>query len=59
MATKKVCDRCGAEINPISSTAYAQLRSYVRELLQEKELCVSCSFELRNWLDSKDGDKDG
>lgn len=27
MATKKVCDRCGAEINPPNSVTYAGMQS--------------------------------
>ena len=26
MATKRVCDRCGAEINPFNSVTYAGMR---------------------------------
>ena len=55
MATVKICDRCGAEINPKSSLTFAVLKSHVGELLQEKELCVSCAFKLREWL-VKDGE---
>ena len=55
MATVKICDRCGAEINPKSSLTYVHMLDSTLERLQEKELCVSCAFKLREWL-VKDGE---
>lgn len=54
--TKKICDRCGAEINPAKSASYVCLSdSYIAtafRFIEEKptELCVSCAFQLRRWL---------
>lgn len=51
MATKKVCDRCGAEINPLRSVTYAMLRRSQYDIPDEEyELCVSCAHKLREWL---------
>ena len=32
MATKRICDRCGAEINPMSSVTYVRIESFSRLL---------------------------
>ena len=48
MATKRICDRCGAEINPPSSVTYAGIRKNIND--NEYELCVSCANKLREWL---------
>ena len=32
MATKLICDRCGAEINPMSSVTYVRIESFFRLL---------------------------
>jgi hypothetical protein len=48
MATKKICDRCGAEINPIDSGK--RIAIYALESFEKQgvtELCVSCVFHLR------------
>lgn len=52
MATKRVCDRCGAEINPISSATYCELTKerHDIEIGDIFELCVSCNMNLREWL---------
>ena len=52
MAIKRVCDRCGAEINPQSSAVYASIR-YAGEGtagVEGTELCVSCGRQIREWL---------
>lgn len=58
MATKKICDRCGAEINPLSSGKKLILTgvhglsiSRFGEEDSNADLCVSCAFHLRKWLD--------
>ena len=51
MATKRVCDRCGAEINPCNSVTYAGMRRVkVNANAEEYELCVSCAYKLRKWF---------
>ena len=61
MATKLICDRCGAEINPKSSVTYAGMRKRKNDIndndviaavvaAHDYELCVSCAHELREWL---------
>lgn len=57
MATKRVCDRCGAEINPCSYVTYAGMRrikAYANT--EEYELCVSCAYKLRKWFNGKEND---
>ena len=52
MAIKRICDRCGAEINPQSSATYVRIRN-AREsaaVVDEGELCVSCGMQIREWL---------
>lgn len=51
MATKLICDRCGAEINPKSSVTYAGMRTCKNGINDhDYELCVSCAHELREWF---------
>ena len=50
MATKRVCDRCGAEINPTSSATYVNVRSAFYEETPDIELCCSCAMQIREWL---------
>lgn len=53
MATKKICDRCGAEINPKESMVKLEVRDYRGQPLTDRvvtELCVACAFHLRTWL---------
>lgn len=51
MATKRVCDRCGAEINPYNSVTYAGMRQIKNDINDnDYELCVSCAHELRKWF---------
>ena len=51
MATKLICDRCGAEISPKSSVAYAGMRNCKNDINDnDYELCVSCAHELREWF---------
>lgn len=55
MATKKICDRCGAEINPRESLTNLELWDCLsRAVLVGKELCVSCSFHLKKWLNNEE-----
>lgn len=51
MATAKICDRCGAVINPPNSGLFITLgpRRHGEEG-EEKDLCVSCAFELKKFL---------
>ena len=51
MATKRVCDRCGAEINPTSSATYVNVRSAFHEESPDIELCCSCAMQLRKWME--------
>ena len=54
MATKTVCDRCGAEINPISSAVYCTVSKYRHdEHATPTELCCSCGLWLRRYLDGE------
>lgn len=51
MATKKVCDRCGAEINPFNSVTYVSMRRVKNDINDnDYELCVSCAYKLRKWF---------
>ena len=59
MATKKICDRCGAEINPRESLVNLELTDYRGNFKSKLELCVSCSFRLGKWLEQKDGAENG
>lgn len=56
MATKLICDRCGAEINPNSSVTYAGMRRLKMEISDDYELCVSCAHKLRAWLSGEEND---
>lgn len=59
MATKRICDRCGAEINPYNSVTYAEMRRVKGDINdKDYELCVSCAHKLRIWFNGED-DKDG
>ena len=60
MATKRVCDRCGAEINPFNSVTYAGMRRVKNDINDnDYELCVSCAHELRKWFNGEEKDNDG
>lgn len=50
MATKRTCDRCGSEINPIYSVTYTGLWTPQDTGRKPIELCCSCAFHLRKWL---------
>ena len=50
METIKICDRCGAEIDPASSVTEVYAGNIEA---QKKELCISCAFALREWLSFK------
>ena len=54
MATKKICDRCGAEINPTDSVTYAGMSRFRHEGTLTHELCCSCAYHLGRWLDGKE-----
>lgn len=57
MATKRVCDRCGAEINPFNSVIYVGMRRVKYEINgDDYELCVSCAHELRKWFAGQEDD---
>lgn len=57
VATKRVCDRCGAEINPFNSVTYAGMRRVKNEINDnDYELCVSCAHELRKWFNGEEND---
>lgn len=57
MATKRECDRCGAEINPPNSVTYAGIRRIKNDISDtDYELCVSCANKLRKWLNGEEDD---
>lgn len=57
---KRICDRCGAEINPASSATYVNVRGAYRDPTGEIELCCSCGMRIREWLKPiEEGKKDG
>ena len=60
MATKLICDRCGAEINPKSSVTCVgvwKCGSGIND--NDYELCVSCAHKLREWFKGKKEGNDG
>lgn len=60
MATKLICDRCGAEINPKSSATYAGMRKRKNDINDnDYELCVSCAHELQEWFHGGKEGNDG
>lgn len=59
MATKLICDRCGAEINPKSSVTYIGIRRLKMEIYDnDYELCVSCAHALREWFNGEGNDNE-
>lgn len=57
MATKIVCDRCGAEINPPNSVTYVGTRRIKNGVnTEDYELCVSCAYKLRKWFNGEEND---
>lgn len=57
MATKRVCDRCGAEINTPNSVTYAGIRRVKNDINDiDYELCVSCANKLRKWFKGEEDD---
>ena len=57
MATKRVCDRCGAEINPPYSVTYVGMRQVKNDINgNDYELCVSCAYKLRKWFAGEEND---
>lgn len=57
MATKRVCDRCGAEIKPFNSVTYVGIRLVKYDITgDDYELCVSCAHELRKWFTGEEND---
>ena len=57
MATKRVCDRCGAEISPFNSVTYAGMRRVKNDINDnDYEMCVSCAHELREWFTGEEDD---
>ena len=59
VATKRVCDRCGAEINPFNSVTYAGMRRVKNDINEnDYELCVSCAHELRKWFNGEEDDNE-
>lgn len=56
---KRICDRCGAEINPTSSATYVNVRSAFLEGSPDIELCCSCAMQIKKWLKpNEEGKKD-
>lgn len=57
MATKRVCDRCGAEISPFNSVTYAGMRRIKNDINDnDYELCASCAHKLRKWFNGEEKD---
>ena len=57
VATKIICDRCGAEISPKSYVTYAGMRLLKTGANDnDYELCVSCAHKLSAWLSGKEND---
>ena len=57
MATKRVCDRCGAEITPVNFVTYAGMRRVKTDINDnDYELCVSCAHKLRKWFNGEEND---
>lgn len=59
MAMKMFCDRCGAEINPLSRMTYVSVRSksYVNTKNEgDYDLCESCAWKLKLLLNGKGGE---
>lgn len=57
MATKMVCDRCGAEINLSRTITYAGMRRIKTDINDhDYELCVSCANKLRAWFTGEDAE---
>lgn len=55
MATKRICDRCGAEINPPNSITYVGIRRIKNDINDnDYELCVSCAVKLKEWFRAED-----
>lgn len=55
MATKRICDRCGAEINPPNSITYAGIQRIKNDINDNVyELCVSCAVKLKEWFRGED-----
>lgn len=52
MATAKVCDRCGAVINPPNSGLYIIIGTggYRTGEGEAKDLCCSCALQLKKFL---------
>ena len=60
MATKRVCGRCGAEINPPNAVTYAGIRRIKTDINDnDYELCASCAYKLRKWLNGEEDDNGG
>lgn len=54
MAIKRVCDHCGAEIDPFNSVTYAGMRRVKNDINDnDYELCVSCAYKLREWFNGE------
>lgn len=61
MATTKVCDRCGAVINPRNSGLYIIYGSggYRTGDGEAKDLCCSCALALKKFLTNENYQKGG
>lgn len=60
MATKRVCDRCGAEISPFNSVTYAGMRRTKNDINDnDYEPCASCAHKLRKWFTEEENDNGG
>lgn len=53
MATKTICDRCGEEINPVSSMTVVATGKGFSGFSNRTELCVSCAFWLKRYFDGE------
>ena len=54
MAIKRVCDRCGCDINPADSFTYAGMRKIKNDINdKDYELCCSCAMWLKRYLEGE------
>lgn len=53
MATKSVCDRCGAEINPVQSMTVVLIGKRCSPYTDRIELCVSCAYWVNKFFDGE------
>lgn len=60
MANVKICDRCGALINPIDSGTHIMygVGRFLTGLEESKDLCCSCMKKLKKFLKGEESGKE-